>query len=425
MTAQRKPPNILVVPKPDEGRVDYVWDESGITISLSQIQENHAGLVAFFSAECPIGTEVLSALQVHPERLSDRRQVTSELLKLPLPYKEWAPLVEYAFAHCIRTWQDIKRQQADEIPEALFPDDILALPTPEPTWLVPDIMVAVGVSILASLPKKGKTVFAMNMVRAGQDNVKFLDRDVPDVPFLFLALEDPWRRLKHRMGVIGIKGRRSPFVTQCDLTKGLEPLAKLVDKYQPRAVVLDTLLAGLRVKDENSPELGITVQGLSDFAKERTLSFLILHHHGKTRRDDPVADLRGHTSLSGAVDVILGLYAEETAGQFKLKSASRDGEPLDLDLAYDGNSLSWRIDTNYSELQKIENISAMIELLRELGPVPADTIGNANGKSRTANDKVLKRLMESGDVIREPQKVGYQTTYVYRLSKKPNGALGV
>jgi hypothetical protein len=98
-----------------------------------------------------------------------------------------------------------------------------------------------------------------------------------------------------------------------------------------------------------------------------------------------------------------------------LKSASRDGEPLDLDVAYDGETLHWHIDTSFNEIQVIENDAEMLKLLGDLGKVSIEAICQANGKSRAANDKVLKRLMDAGEVERTPQKVGYQTLYTYGL----------
>jgi len=404
---------ILRVPNPDTHSVNYIWEEANITVSLSNFEKNHAGLMADFTAECPIGTDVKSGIRLCLEKLNDRRSITQALQALPTDFKEWDKLIEFAFSDAIHAYKEAKQDEANVLPEAMCPDDILALDIPETPWLVKDLLVSSGVTILASLPKKGKTVVALNIVKAAQDSIQFFERDVPNVPILFLALEDPWARLKRRMQTVGIHGKQSIFVITCDLTKGLDPLIRLDDKYQPRIIFIDTLLAALKIKDENSPDLGIAVQGLSEFAHERERSIFILHHHGKTKRDDPVLDLRGHTSLSGAVDVILGLYPEDSPGQFKLKSASRDGEPLDLDVAYDGNVLKWEIDRNYNEVQALEKDFAMMDLLREMGKVSLDAICSANDKSRTANKRVIDRLIDQGQITKEVTKVGYQTVYVY------------
>lgn len=411
-----KPPknlNIIRTPNPEAHSINYVWDESNIAIVLSNFEKNHSGLVADFSAECPIGIDIKSGIHLGLEKLNDRRSIVQALHALPTDYKEWDRFIEYAFSDAIHAYKDAITQEANELPEAMCPDDILALDIPETPWLVKDLLVNSGVTILASLPKKGKTVVALNIVKAAQDSIQFLERAVPNVPILFLALEDPWARLKRRMQTVGIHGKQSIFVISCDLTKGLDPLKRLDEIYHPRIIFIDTLLAALKIKDENSPELGIAVQGLSEFAHERDRSIFVLHHHGKTKRDDPVLDLRGHTSLSAAVDVILGLYQEETPGQFKLKSASRDGEALDLDVSYDGNTLKWDIDRNYNEVQALEKDFSMLALLREMGKVSLDAICQANDKSRTANKRVLDRLESQGQVAREVTKVGYQTVYVY------------
>jgi predicted HTH transcriptional regulator len=109
----------------------------------------------------------------------------------------------------------------------------------------------------------------------------------------------------------------------------------------------------------------------------------------------------------------LGLYPEESPGQFKLKSASRDGEAIDLDVSFDSNSLKWEIDRNYQEVQALETDFAMLALLREMGKVSIDAICQANEKSRTANKRAIDRLIEQDLVSKEVTKVGYQTVYVF------------
>lgn len=399
----------------EEKYIDYLWPESNIAVHISNIGQNHSGLEADFAAEYPIGTEIKSGIRLYMEKLGDRRNIIRALHEIPIEFKEWDKLIEYAFSDVVKTYKELTKRIDDEIPEALTADDILALDTPQTPWIIQDILVDEGITILASLPKKGKTVIALNMVKAAQTGTKFLNRVIPNVPILYLALEDTKPRLKTRLSTIGISGKQITFILNCDITQGLAPLKKLIELYHPKIVVIDTLLAALHLKEENSAELGIAAQSLHDLAREMKVSMLILHHHGKSRRDDPMLDLRGHSSLSGAVDVIMGLYAEEQPGQFKLKSASRDGESLDLDLVYNGNKLEWAISEDYQENVEAETDLAMVELLQELGESSIEAIGLANGKSRPANDKVLKRLMSKGTVQRKAQRVGYQTMFVYYL----------
>jgi hypothetical protein len=409
--------DILMVSDVDNHSIHYVWDEAGIAIVLSAIHENSAGLMAVASAECPIGTSVKSGVNVRLGSMGDRSQLSRVLHSLPLDFRPWDDFVEYVCSETIRQYLSIKKAEALSVPTAFAPDAILAMDISETPWLVKDLLIDSGITILASLPKKGKTIIALNLIKAAQDGTQLFERDVPNVPILSLSLEDSLARLKRRMQIIGITGSSSHFVIACDLTQGFDPLRRLMEAYRPRIIVIDTMLAALRIKDENSAELGLAMDLLAKLSREYNISILVLHHHGKSKRDDPILDLRGHSSLSGAVDVILGLYPEETPGQFKLKSASRDGEAIDLDVSFDGNALKWDIDQNFNEVQKIESAGAMLDLLREMGKVSIEAICQANGKSRPVNDKVLKRLLDSGDVTREVSKVGYQTVYVYGSSR--------
>lgn len=408
--------DVLRIIRAEDKAIDYLWEESDIAVKLSNVKENHRGLEADFQAECPIGYEVQSGIRLYIESLRDRQSIIKALHGLPLDYKEWDKLIEYAFSDVVRSYKKLKDESTNEVPAALTADDILALDTPPTPWLIKDFIVDEGITILASLPKKGKTVLALNMVKAGQSGEKFLQRQVPYLPVLVLALEDTPQRLKTRLSKIGLTGKATTFILECNLTNGFEPLRKLIEVYKPKIIIMDTLLAALQTKDENTTELGIAIQNLHNIAREMHVAFFILHHHGKTKRDDPILDLRGHSSLSGAVDIIMGLYADEAPAHFKLKSASRDGEPLDLDLKYDGGNLKWGIDEQYNENQKAESEVEMINLLSDLGKVSIEAICQANGMTRQRNDNVLKRMLNKGTVKRTPSKVGYQTLYVYELA---------
>jgi hypothetical protein len=407
------PLDIIMVPDVAHHSIHYVWDSAGIAIVLSDIHENGAGLSAVARAECPAGESVKSGVNVKLGSMGDRAQLSKALHSLPLDFKPWEQLVEYVCSETIKQFKDIKDTEAASVPEAFDPDTILGMDISETPWLVKDLLVEAGVTILASLPKKGKTIIALNLIKAAQESGQLFERDVPHVQILSLSLEDSFARLKRRMQTIGISGNSVRFVVSCDLTQGLDPLRRLVDTYKPRIVIIDTMLAALRIKDENSAELGLAMDLLAKLAREYNISILVLHHHGKSKRDDPILDLRGHSSLSGAVDVILGLYPEETPGQFKLKSASRDGEAIDIDVSFDSNALKWEIDRNFHEVQALEGDFAMLALLREMGKVSLDAICQANEKSRTANKRVIDRLIDQDLVDKEVTKVGYQTVYVF------------
>lgn len=399
--------------------IDYLWPESNIAVHLANIRQNHQGIQADFAAEYPIGNEIKSGINLYLEKLRDRQSIIHELHGMPIEFKEWEKLVEYAFADVVRTYKQLQDDEANQIPDALTPDDLLGLNIPETVWIAQDIIVESGITICAGLPKIGKSVLTLNLCKAIVNGEKFLGKLCKPTNILYLALEDTPSRLKTRLAKIKLTGRNINFLLNFpDLRQGLQPLNNAIERYQPKLIVIDTLLSGLNIKDENSPEVGIAMNGIHQIAVDRKVSFFIVHHHGKTKRDDPVLDLRGHTSLSGAVDIIIGLYKGETSSDYQLKSASRDGDPLDLNVDFDREGLSWSEDKDYKERQKVETEIGLFNTLRQVGTrASLDLISQTNGKDKSTNWKQLERMVADGHVVKDIDKSWHPEKVVYSLKE--------
>ena len=97
----------------------------------------------------------------------------------------------------------------------LSADDILTKVWPAPVWAIPEIM-PVGLTILAGAPKVGKSWLALQLTQSVAAGGYALGESVSQGAALYLALEDPPRRLKERMqkqswpaGLDAAIGRRS------------------------------------------------------------------------------------------------------------------------------------------------------------------------------------------------------------------------
>ena len=80
----------------------------------------------------------------------------------------------------------------------LSADEILTTDWPEPVWAIPAIL-PVGLSVLAGPPKVGKSWLALQFAQAVASGGMALGFPVEFGRVLYLALEDPSRRLKERM----------------------------------------------------------------------------------------------------------------------------------------------------------------------------------------------------------------------------------
>ena len=78
-------------------------------------------------------------------------------------------------------------------------DELYEADFPEPKWIVPDLLPT-GLASLAGRPKLGKSWLALQLAAAVACGEHFLDWAVQDGRVLFIALEDPPRRLRDRLG---------------------------------------------------------------------------------------------------------------------------------------------------------------------------------------------------------------------------------
>ena len=77
-------------------------------------------------------------------------------------------------------------------------DDILTTDWPKPVWAIPGLL-PVGLTILAGRPKVGKSWLTLQIALAVASGGRVLGQPGEKGPVLYLALEDPPRRLKERM----------------------------------------------------------------------------------------------------------------------------------------------------------------------------------------------------------------------------------
>ena len=80
----------------------------------------------------------------------------------------------------------------------LTADEILTADWPEPVWAIPKLLPS-GLTILAGKPKLGKSWLALQVAQAVAAGGVALGERVQAGPILYLALEDPPRRLRDRM----------------------------------------------------------------------------------------------------------------------------------------------------------------------------------------------------------------------------------
>jgi RecA-family ATPase len=85
---------------------------------------------------------------------------------------------------------------------------------PEPSWLLPGLLPAQGLTVLAGRPKVGKYWLALDIalsLAAGREVLGL--RPPAEAPTLYIALEDNPRRLKNRLEMARLPAPRDGLIT--------------------------------------------------------------------------------------------------------------------------------------------------------------------------------------------------------------------
>lgn len=221
-----------------------------------------------------------------------------------------------------------------------------------PIRFIVNNLLSVGLNILASPPKYGKSWMMLTLCLAVASGGRFLGYTTNQCGCLYLALEDSQRRLKTRMDKL-LAGKAAPagfhFATMADtIDNGLfDELADFL-KIHPDTglIVIDTLQ---RVRGAAHGKEGAyaadyrEVGALKAFADSHNVALLLVHHLRKMKDDgDPFNMISGTNGIMGASDATMVLTKEKRGdSNATLSVVGRDIESSDTVLRFNKDTCYW------------------------------------------------------------------------------------
>lgn len=303
--------------------------------------------------------------------------------------------------------------------DLLTSDEILNTTWQEPSWAIEDLLPS-GLGILAGKPKAGKSWLGLQGVHAVSAGGKFLTRNIKKGRTLYLALEDPPRRLKDRMQKQrwsrGLPADFMPvgkFLDQVGTLEdgGAERLARQIGAKEYRLVVIDTLSRAIQRDQSDVSEMTQALAPLQEMAHRCNCAVLLIDHHRKSSpfNQDVISDILGSTAKGAVADTAWGLYRERGKAGAKLSVVGRDVLEQNLALTWDSTLCCWHSEGDADELEMTERRREIIDALAGLGKAQVDDIATAVGRDRGNTFKRLQDLAGAGKVRRkrEGRKVFY------------------
>lgn len=252
----------------------------------------------------------------------------------------------------------------------------------EPMFFVVENMLPVGLSILASPPKFGKSWMCMMLSIAVSNGTPFLGFKTNKSGVLYLALEDSYQQLQDRMSKV-LRGAQASNLfamsIQCrDLGHGLiQQLEEyLQERPETKLIVIDTFAKirsdckrGESAYTQDYREAG----ALKQFADAHKICILLVHHTKKMRDiGDVFANISGTMGLTGASDTMIVLSKDDRMDeQTKLSITGRDVDMNEYQMQFDKDSCRWHILGTSEDVEKEQaleryNTHPIVETVRKL-----------------------------------------------------------
>ncbi len=230
---------------------------------------------------------------------------------------------------------------------------------PDPTTFIVDNLLPTGLNILCGSSKIGKSWFALDLAIAVVSGLKFLGFRTTRSDVLYLALEDTRNRIYERTTKL-LAGIDIPsnlfFLTEANnlsnhLLRELE--MELNANNDVKLIIIDTLqkIRGKATSTENVygydyREMSI----LKNFATERGISFLLIHHTRKALDPDVFNMINGSSGLMAACDTTMILSKNDRMdSKATLSITGRDISSEEYLISFNADTCKWEMESTIAE----------------------------------------------------------------------------
>ena len=298
----------------------------------------------------------------------------------------------------------------------LVSNDALLDRAPDYTeWLVPDLLPANELFLLAASPRAGKSLLAMTLAHSVASGQKFLDRPVIQGSVLYICCEDSETKIKEREIAQGwSRGLPVYWLDRFKLSE-LDQLREIAEDIEPRLIVFDTLS---RIRDdgisESSAEMSRCLEPLQEMAEDLNCCILLVHHTGKVKLDnahkiDVFETIRGSSAIRAVCRGTWVLAADDNRC-FRLCVEHGYGRE-DLKILLDASTLRWRSLGHWQPASvNVTQAEQVLAYLNQAGQGTIDDIHAATGLPKRSLYVVLSRL-HAEDMV---SKAGSRHRIVYK-----------
>lgn len=282
-------------------------------------------------------------------------------------------------------------------------DELIAAAPDYVEWLVPDLLPANELIMLAAGPRAGKSLLSMLLAKSVATGESFLDRPVTQGAVLYVRCEDAPVKIKQRQLAQGWAEDIPVYWLDRFKLSQTTHLRELAEELDVRLIVLDTLS---RIRDdgttESSAEMSRVLEPLQEMAEDLNCSIVLVHHTGKVSIDnansiDVFDTIRGSSSIRATCRGSMVLAADTDC--YRLCAENGYGK-IDLKIRLDGTTLEWKLMGRWTEAISSDQRSIVEDYLNKVGQATLDKIFEDTQISKPSLYKVLSRLARENFIVK-------------------------
>jgi hypothetical protein len=268
--------------------------------------------------------------------------------------------------------------------------------------------------ILGGPPNVGKTWAMMDMMVAIAAGQQFLGKfHTAQKPVLFIDEEGSrrgdWERFSLLLAGRDLSSVGVPLYSKIDsgirldTDKGLAQLSRLIERYRPGAIFLDSLVRVHGGSESDNRQMATFFSRVKALMTTYGSSFIFTHHvrkPGKDAEEDPIWMLRGASDIQGFPDsVLIALPTKDHDETKVIHTKMRNGPKLDSFLmrrVVDAESA--RLGVALTEEQVAEARQAIIQAITQapVAFVSTEEIAEATGLSRSLVLRETREMSTAG-----------------------------
>jgi hypothetical protein len=297
-------------------------------------------------------------------------------------------------------------------PRRIGAPELLGKTFAEPKWAAKGL-IPEGLTILAGPPKLGKSWFVLQLALSVTGGERAFDAfDCQAGKALYMALEDPQRRMKSRLLKLrsrwpNMETRGLEIQTQADrISDGLEDDIRkwLTENPGARLVIVDTLAkvrpARKRGGDIYAEDYAV-VAALKAVADEFAVAIVAVTHTRKAKDDDKFAMITGTSAISGAADTMIVLDRARGQSNAILHVTGRDVEESETAMEWSKETARWISCGDATKFRLTQEAAEIYEVIEKAGrPISTSEVYDALPGRKKDNIKYhLKQLIDNGQIV--------------------------